>query len=197
MIHPGQGQGPGLVSTPTCFLGPDFAGWQTGLPNSQDVAGQDPELVIHPRDEVHHLRCLCIALDVYGICKIQQQRGRDRTRSSAEPGLAGGLGVSPVPPGGHSLVRICFHWLDRRVLASMRYLAMGLWLSKPRLQLSWTLVSPMSLTTTPPGGPGGPEGMGHVSLTWKIWRFVTVHCANPKFTPSLSFLEAGKPHLQL
>lgn len=85
-----------------------------------------------------------------------------------EPGLAGGLGVSPVPPWGHSLVRICFHWLDRRVRASMRYLAMGLWLSKPRLQLSWTLVSPMSLTTTPPGGPGGPGGMGNVSLTWRV-----------------------------
>ena len=33
---------------------------------------------------------------------------------------------------------------------------MGLWLSKPRLQLSWTEVSLMSLTTTPPGAPGGP-----------------------------------------
>lgn len=87
---------------------------------------------------------------------------------STEQGLGGELAsLSPTSRGhaaaaapGHLLVRICFHLLESRVRASTRYLAMGLWLSKPRLQLSWTLVSPMSLTTTPPGGPGGPGMVG-------------------------------------
>lgn len=56
----------------------------------------------------------------------------------------------------HLLVRTCFHFPAGGVRAWRVYLAMGLWLSKPRLQLSWTVVSVMSLTTTPPGGPGGP-----------------------------------------
>lgn len=57
-------------------------------------------------------------------------------------------------------MRTCFHFPAGGVRACRVYLAMGLWLSKPRLQLSWTVVSPMFLTTTPPGGPGGPASGG-------------------------------------
>lgn len=48
---------------PTCFFGADFAGGCTGFPSSKDVAGYDPEFIIHPGNEVHHLGCLFIAFD--------------------------------------------------------------------------------------------------------------------------------------
>lgn len=81
--------------------------------------------------------------------------------SQANSGLTWGGGSS------HLLVRTCFHF-PGRVRACRVYLAMGLWLSKPRLQLSWTVVSPISLTTTPPGGPGGPapRGQSTVNQNW-------------------------------
>lgn len=60
-------------------------------------------------------------------------------------------------PSRHLLVRTCFHLEKSGVRAWMIYLAIGLWLSEPRLQLSCTVVSFMSLTTNPPGGPGGPS----------------------------------------
>lgn len=63
--------------TLTCFLGPDFAGGPTGLPSAQDVAGCDPELIVHPGCEAQHLGGLCIALDVGGICKAPGRQGSD------------------------------------------------------------------------------------------------------------------------
>lgn len=92
--------------------------------------------------------------------KLQAQPWPLTPSTPPSPPLQPGLISTDLGGASHLLVRTCFHFPAGRVRACRVYLAMGLWLSKPRLQLSWTVVSPMSLTTTPPGGPGGPAPRG-------------------------------------
>lgn len=65
----------GTPRTLTCFFGPDFAGGPAGLPSAQDVAGYDPELVVHPGREAQHLGGLRVALDVGRVCKAPGNQG--------------------------------------------------------------------------------------------------------------------------
>lgn len=85
-----------LFGTPrilTCFFGPDFAGGPTGLPSAQDVAGYDPELIVHPGREAQHLGSLRIALNVGGICKAPGRQGS----GISLPVWMDRAGTGPVP----------------------------------------------------------------------------------------------------
>lgn len=92
----------GTPRTLTCFLGPDFARGPAGLPGAQDVAGYDPELVVHPGREAQHLGSLGVALDVGGICKGPGVGALARV--SVDTGGAGPDSPRCIQPSGRYLL---------------------------------------------------------------------------------------------